>query len=223
MSGSLGKSKSGQTSRSTQDVWGEQTPYLQNLYSQAGGLLESRDPRAEQAMQMQQAYAQSPELQRTIGGTQQALQSALDPSQSNPYLAQATQRAINPLTQAYQENVLSGITDQAVGAGQSGSSRQGIAEGIAGREYLKQVGDVAGQMAYQDYGAGRDRMMQAIPQAAGVANLGMMPSGIMRDVGQQDWQDLARYQQMIGAPTKVGESVGSGFGRSFNISGGIGG
>jgi len=221
MSGSYGKSKSGQSSRSTQDVWGEQTPYLQNLYGTAQGLLETRDPRAEQAMQMQQAYAQSPELQQTIGGTQKALGMALDPSQSNPYLQQAMQRAVNPLTQAYQENVLSGITDQAAQAGQMGSSRQGIAEGIAAREYMKQVGDVTGQMAYQDYGAGRERMGQAIGQAGAVANLGMMPSTIMKDVGQQDWQDLARYQQMIGAPTTLTESAGSGFGRSFNVSGSL--
>ena len=223
MSGSLGKSKSGQSSRSTQDVWEPQQGYLTDLYGQAQNLYGQDSGRM--GTQMQEQYAQSPELQQTIGGAQRALGFNLDPSNAgnNPYLQRAMQSAIRPLTQNYQENVLSGITDQAVQSGQSGSSRQGIAEGIAGRGYLDQVGDITSQMAYGDYGAGMDRMGRAIDQAGAVANLGMMPSGMMRDAGLEDWRNIERYKGVIGAPTTLGESSGGGYGRSFNIAGGIGG
>lgn len=223
MSGSLGKSRSGQSSRSSQDVWGPQKGYLTDLYGSAQDLYGQDTGRM--GTQMQEQYAQSPELQRTIGGAQQALQFALDPTQAgdNPYLQRAMQSAIRPLTQNYQENVLSGITDQAIQSGQSGSSRQGIAEGIAGRGYLDQIGDITSRMAYGDYGAGMDRMGRAIDQAGAVANLGMMPSQYMRDAGLEDWRNIGRYRDIIGAPTKTGEAVSSGFGRSIQTSGGMGG
>ena len=220
MSGSLGKSKSGQSSRSTQDVWDPQKPYLQDVMGSAQDLYGQDAGRY--GTQMQEQYAGSQGLQDIIGGAQQAWQSNLTP-QENPYLQRAMQSAMRPITQNYQENVLSGITDQAVQAGQSGSSRQGIREGIADREYIHELGDVANRMAYGDYSAGMDRQGRAIDQAAGVANLGMMPSGIMRDAGLEDWRNLERYKGVIGAPTTLSESSGSGFGRSFQTSGGMGG
>jgi len=225
MSGSLGKSTSKQSSRSKQDIWEPQKEYLTDLYGEAKGLYGSRDPSTQAGLDLQRGYAQSPELQRTIGGAQQALQFNLDPTQAgnNPYLQRAMQSAIRPLTQNYQENVLSGITDEAIRSGQSGSSRQGIAEGIAGRGYLDQIGDITSRMAYGDYGAGMDRMGRAIDQAGAVANLGMLPSGMMRDVGGEGYRDIERYRDIIGAPTTLSESYGSGRSRGFTSSGGIGG
>jgi len=205
-SGAYDESKS--RSRSDQNIWGEQTPYLSSLYGEAQNLYQNQDPRASQMMQQ---YAQSPELQKTIGSTQQALQSALDPqaAMDNPYLQQAMQSAIRPLTQNYQENVLSGITDQAVQAGQSGSNRQGIAEGIAARGYMDQVGDITNQMSYQNYGDAMARQQAAINQSQGVANLGMMPASVYQQGQQMPWESLTRYQQAIGAPTTLGTSTGS--------------
>jgi len=164
-------------------------------------------------------------LQDIIGGTQGALNFALDPrnAMNNPYLQQAMGSAIRPLTQNYQENVLSGITDSAVSAGQSGSSRQGIAEGIAARGYMDQVGDITGRMASQNYSDAMARMQAAIPQAQGVANLGMMPATIMEGLGQAQWGDLARYQDVIGAPTTLGASRGQSEGWGTSTSGSYGG
>jgi len=208
----MSKSKS---STGAPTVWGGQADFLTDLYGKGADLLGQQaplNPEQLQAQAMQRQYAGSSGLQDIIGCTQQALQSNLNP-QENPYLQRAMQSAIRPLTQNYQENVLSGITDQAVQSGQSGSSRHGIAEGIAGRGYMAQIGDITSQMAYGDYGAGMDRMGRAIDQAGGVANLGMMPSSIYGQIGSQTqmapWQQLERYQGIMGDPTVLGGSSSS--------------
>jgi len=164
-------------------------------------------------------------LQDIIGGAQGALNFALDPrnAMNNPYLQQAMGSAVRPLTQNYQENVLSGITDQAAAAGQMGSSRQGIAEGIAARGYMDQVGDITGRMASQNYSDAMGRMSGAINQAQGVANLGMMPATLMEGLGQSQWGDLSRYQNVIGAPTTLGASRGQTEGWGTSTSGSYGG
>ena len=173
--------------------------------------------------QGQQGYGGG--LQGIIGGAQGALNFALDPrnAMNNPYLQKAMGSAIRPLTQNFQENVLSGITDSAVGAGQSGSSRQGIAEGIAARGYMDQVGDITGRMASQNYSDALARMSRGIDQAGGVANLGMMPANIMQGLGQSQWGDLERYQGLIGAPTTLGASRGQSEGWGTSTSGSYGG
>ena len=204
----MGKSKS---SSAPATVWQPQAEKLKGLYGGAEQLYSTQEPvnpMMQRGWGSATDYAGSQGLQDVIGGAQGALGRALDPSQQNPYLQRAMQSAIRPLTQNYQENVLSGITDQAVQSGQSGSSRQGIAEGIAGRGYLDQIGDITSQMAYGDYGAGMDRMMQGIGQAGAVANLGMMPSGIYGGVGaaqqQAPWTNIERYRDVLGAPTTLG-------------------
>jgi len=213
-----GQSHSSQSSQSKQRIWEEQSPYLKGLYSSAQSMFDNPNQDLTAGYDAQRDYAQSPELQKMISSTQGALSFNLDPSNAgnNPYLQGAMQSAIRPLTQNYQENVLSGITDQAVQSGQSGSSRQGIAEGIAARGYLDQVGDISSQMAYQDYGAGMDRMGRAIDQSGAVANLGMLPSSIQRDAGLQDWAQLQRLQGTIGAPTSLTDSSGGGRSSSWN-------
>lgn len=225
MSGSLSNSKSYSNNYSKQSVWDKQTPFLTDMYSQAQSLFNNPNQNLTQGNQMALNYAGSNGLQNTIGNTQNALNFALNPQNSfnNPYLQGAMQSAIRPLTQNFQENVLSGITDGAVAAGQSGSSRQGIAEGIAARGYMDQVGDVVNNMAYQNYNDGFNRMSNAVGQAGQVANLGMLPSSIYQNVGNSDWDQLARYQAAIGAPTTLGQSSGGSKSTSWATSGGIGG
>lgn len=224
MSFSLQNSKSYSNNKSDQRVWEAQTPYLKDMYGQAQSLFNNPNQNLTQGNNMALNYAGSDGLNNTIGNTQNALNFALDPqnSMSNPYLQGAMNSAIRPLTQNYQENVLSGITDGAVNAGQSGSSRQGIAEGIAARGYMDQVGDITNNMAYQNYNDGMNRMSNAVNQAGQVANLGMLPSQIYQNIGNNDWDQLSRYQQAIGAPTTLGSSIGGSKSTSWGASGGMG-
>jgi hypothetical protein len=207
----MSKSKSSSASAPA-TVWGDQSPYLNQMYEQAGGMAQAPESASTlQGRGMASQYAQGG-MGDIVGQTQGAWQNQLNPQQ-NPYLQQAMQTAINPLTQAYQENVLSGITDQAMSAGQQGGSRQGIAEGIAGREYLRQVGDIGNQMAFQDYTGGQQRQAAAVGQGGAMANLGMMPSQTMQQIGAQEehapWLNLQRMQGIIGGPTVLGGSQSS--------------
>jgi len=220
MSGSVGKSQSEAQNTSAQNVWGEQSPYLQQLYSEAGSMLDRPNVAQTTGSELATGYASSPALQNLIGQSQAGLSTALNPTQ-NPYLQGAIQSAIRPMRQEFQENILSGIGDEALGAGQYGGSRQGIAEGIATRGYLDKVGDVATEMAYGDYAGGQERMLNALSQAPTVANLGMMPSQIYQQEGQTPWQNLANYQQLIGAPTTLASSQGTSDAWSFDLGGGI--
>lgn len=220
-------SKSETNATNPAQVWEPQTGYLTDLYSQGSDLLSSQPIVNQQTMQgreMAANYGSSPALQKLIDSTQSGFNTAMNPQQ-NPMLQRAMQAAINPITQNYQENVLGGITDQAVQAGQHGGSRQGIAEGIAGREYLQQVGDVATNMAFQDYTGGQERMLNAMNQAPTVANLGMMPAEIQQSLGLQSqndpWAQLQRQQQLVGAPTVLSGGGGGGTGGTSSALAGI--
>jgi len=221
----MSKSSTDPTEAST--VWGPQTGYLENLYQGGADLLASQPTEAAATVEgrgMMQDYARDPALQNLIGQSQSALSRTLSGDQ-NPYLQRAMQSAINPLTQNYQENVLGGITDEFAAAGQHGGSRQGIAEGIAGREYLQQVGDITSDMAYQDFAGSQERALQGLSQAPTVANLGLTPSQIMQQAGQQEqlapWQQLQLQQGLIGGPTVLGGGGGGGQGGTASALAGI--
>lgn len=184
--------------------WQAQQPYLQQGFEQAGELLNRPDfdPAQLQGFDMAQQYAQS--MQPMIGGAQNALNTAFNAADvnNNPYLASAAQAAARPLTQNLTENILPQIRSGAGQAGQYGSSRQGIAEGIAARGTQQAIGDQTANMYSQAYGQGLNTMMNGISQAGNVANLGLMPSQIMQGIGQQrhqqPMQNLQQYMQTVG-------------------------
>ena len=229
MSGSYGKSKSENLSTSgPSSVWSGQSPYLQDLNKRASGLIDA--PASDltgEGRQQTIDYARTG-ISPIVQSTQQAFNTAIDPSQQNPYLQQAIQSASRPLIQQFQEGTLSGIGDQAVSSGQVGGSRQGIAEGVAQRGLQDTLGDISTNMAYQDYTGGMDRMMSAMDKAPAIANLGMMPGQTLQQIGAQQeqdpWLNLQRAQGIIGGPTVLsGPSRSEGYSKAMNISGGIGG
>lgn len=203
-------------------VWGGQESYLTDLYGQGAELLGSQPAMnlgMTSGLEGMGQYAQGPALQNLIQSTQGGFNRMMNPQQ-NPYLQQAMSSAIRPITQNYQENVLGGITDQAVQAGQTGGSRQGIAEGIAGRSYLDTIGDVTTNMAMQDYTQGQQNQLEAMGMSGDIANLGMMPSDLQYQAGQLEqmapWQQLQLQQGLLGSPTVLGGPGGSSEGGIFS-------
>ena len=73
---------------------------------------------------------------------------------NNPYLEQYMQASINPLTQALNRQIMPGIGSGAEQVGQQGSSRQGIAEGIALGDYINKAGDITSTIGSNAYGQG---------------------------------------------------------------------
>src|SRR5690349_132962 len=63
--------------------------------------------------------------------------------ESNPALQAATNAAIRPVVQNFEQSVLPNVRAGAVASGGYGGSRQGIAEGLAGQELVRKSGDIA--------------------------------------------------------------------------------
>ncbi len=95
---------------------------------------------------------------------------ALSP-ETNPFLQATAEAAIRPLEQSFQQSILPGIRSGAIEAGQFGSSRQSIAEGIAGQELLAQQGDISSRIFSQGFSDVLGAATQALgsTQGAGVA------------------------------------------------------
>lgn len=73
---------------------------------------------------------------------------------NNPHVQGMVEGATGDMTRNFQRNVLPGISSQALGSGNYGSTRQGIAEGIAMSDLNKQIGDVSANIRGNAYGQG---------------------------------------------------------------------
>lgn len=146
------------------------------------------------------------------------LLSAGDPS-SNQYFQSALSSAMRPVTEQFQEQVLPGIRRGAVGAGQAGGSRQGIAEGLASRGYMDTMGDIASNMGNQAYAQGLQAMQAGGSLASGLLGQGLGAAGQAAQLGQglygQGLESAARgvalapqTQQMGFMPGQVAEGIG---------------
>lgn len=93
--------------------------------------------------------------------------------QNNPAFQAALQSAIRPVTQQFQEQVMPGIKQGAIEAGQMGSSRQGVAEGIASRGYMDTVGDIGANMGNAAYAQGLQALQASGQLGQNLANMGL--------------------------------------------------
>lgn len=110
------------------------------------------------------------------------LTAAGDPA-NNPFFQQAVQSAIRPVTEQFREQVLPGIGHGAQSAGQFGSSRQGIAEGIASRGYMDTVGDITANMGNAAYAQGLGALSNAGSLGSNLAALGINAQGQAGQLG----------------------------------------
>ena len=194
---SLGGSSEFNESSSWRDpatVWGPQAGYLQQLYGMGSQLANNFQPYMQQG-------------QNIFNTATQGFNQLMNPG-------------VNPQLQAYQgdvqrnleRNMLPAIQSQAGSFGQMGSSRQGIAEGLALSDANQQVTDMASNL----YSSDMDRMMTTMGMAPGLANFGM---GI-------PWYALNQFAGLLGDPTALPGargSSGSGGSENWNFSRDIGG
>lgn len=155
----------------------------------------------------------------------QHLYNAADPA-SNQYFQSALEASMRPVTQQLQEQIMPGLRSGATGAGQYGSSRQGIAEGLASSRAVQTMADMAAQMGSTAYGQGlgavaqgaglglqaenaaRQAIAQGLALSPAAAQMQMMPGDIFRQIGaRQEGRsqaeieaDMARYNYGQQAP-----------------------
>jgi hypothetical protein len=197
------------------DPWARQQPYLTSGFSQA---LENYNtpyeyypgqtfvPRgqyelgADYGMLQYANQGMIPQAAQAVG-TQSQMLNAPDLA-NNPYVAQYTKAMNERLATDFNQNVMPGIRGDAVAAGQVGSSRQGVAEGLASQGLSRAMADQTAQFYNQAYGQGLDQQVKAMALAPQTMGLGLMPYQTMAEVGgrftgdQQQYlnEDMARWQ-----------------------------
>lgn len=115
-------------------------------------------------------------------GTQDILQ------EGNPYVEQAIQAAIRPVTENFTNNVLPQLGSQAQRSGAWGGSRQGIIESSAANDLNRTVGDISSSMAYDTYNRNLsmfERMAQLAPM---LEQSKYLPVDVLHQVGDQKQQ-----------------------------------
>lgn len=246
--------------------WAGQQPYLSDVFAQAQALNNAPGPSyfpgkvtaAPDALtgQAQQAVLNANPAVQGLGETAAAtntfnMTDARDVN-SNPYLRSAIDAAIRPLTEQFTESggALQQTREGAQLSGQYGSSRQGIAEGLANKAYINKVGDVASTMASHGYDTGLDASVKATALNPQVQQGLLAPASNLDAVGQQrnayeqaaiddainKWNyeqnltgaKLAQYQNLVqgnfgGQSSGLSTATGGSRGGSNNMLGILGG
>ena len=195
----------------TNDPWSGQQPFLEAGFQRAqtdvldkpeqyfpSSTVVPFDPRTTEALGLMETRARAGSPLTTAG--QQAVQSAAtgellsaNPflSQDNPYLQSAIDSATSGLRRNYETVVEPGIDARFSGAGRYGSGLQAQAQSMAQQNLADQIGDVATQMTFADYGAQRGaydaeraRQMQAAQLAPQMAALDYTDPAQLAQIGQ---------------------------------------
>jgi hypothetical protein len=177
--------------------WSGQQPYLEEGFKRAKtDILEKPisyyphstvvpfAPQTQEALQMGEtrARAGSPLTQ----GAQEMVGQTVSGEflGANPYLNRAVEAATRPMVEQFQTTTMPAIQSGFGGRGRYGSGLQAYQQRKAGEGLTRQIGDVAGSMAFRDYGDERQRMMQAAQMAPGLA--------------EADYSDISKLQQIGG-------------------------
>lgn len=230
--GALGGGGSQQNVTSTTAPWQEQQPYLTDLFGGASDWMGNADQRQ---FFPGQTYAGFDPLQTSgqeaalgygagglsdiAGQTQTGLGQMLSATPNMDVWGPVMESAMTRPIQAFTEQVLPAIRSGANQAGQYGSSRQGIAEGLGMDRLGQTLSDTQGRLAQAAAGEALTDRRMGMQMAPNVAQLGMAPSqlqqgiggmrqgmeqmGISEDMARHDYgrdqqlSDLQAYQGMI--------------------------
>ena len=140
-------------------------------------------PLQEEALRGREAYGRG--LGGMVDPTLAAWRSTLTAPDvaANPYVQGMIEAQGELLNRNLAENILPTIASGAIGAGQLGGSRQGVAEGIAARGTQEALGRLAAETQLGAYGQGLAQQRYGLGAAPGMAGFGLMPSDVLMGVG----------------------------------------
>jgi hypothetical protein len=160
------------------EPWAAQIPYLQEVFSEAQQLyrtpgpgyfpnstVASMSPERDLAMRMQAARSMQGSPLTVYGGRELGRMLGGGYLNANPYLQGAIDAASQGATRNYLTSVLPGIDSSFSLAGRYGSGAHQSAHENAQRALAGQLGGIASDLAYQNYGAERANMMNALAMA----------------------------------------------------------
>lgn len=207
-------------------------PYLTDIAKQAQTQFQSSTPSyypgqtyvpasdaTTQAIQDTINRASTGSPLQSAGNTQQlnTIQgNYLDPT-NNPGFQGAMDAAIRPVTQNFQNTVLPNISSMFSSAGRYGSGAQTDALGNASDAYLRNVGDIGSNMAYQNYANERGIQNQAAQYSPTMAAADYNDPAQLLQAGQQQeaysslplQENIARYNYEQNLPAaKLGQYAG---------------
>jgi len=199
----------------------------QQIYEANAGRVQGMAPGGPtadtlQAQNLMRNFANSAPYAGMMGQLQNAqtfgLQGVLDPT-SSPGFQASLDTATRKVNEAYTgpSGPMAQIRSQFQANNSGGSgTREGIAMGMAGRDYLNTIGDVTGKLTSDAYTKGLDvfsRTMALAPQNIQTEiSTGMLPANIIGSIGQQNeayderqrlwdinapWQALAPYANIV--------------------------
>ncbi len=125
----------------------------------------------------------------TQGSLLPAMGTYLDPGfmspESNPWMQDYIGAATRPVTEQFTEQVLPGLRgrDRMTGATDYGSTRSGVAEGIATRGYLDTIGDISSRMWGDLYGTNVGAQQNAMRMSPMLASMMSMPASMYGSAG----------------------------------------
>lgn len=144
----------------------------------------SMDPLQREGLQAQEAAARG--MQGGImDPSTQAWQSMLNAPDvaNNPYVQGMLEQQANLANRNLSENMLPAIRMGHIGGGSLGSSRQGVAEGLAARGTQEALLGQAAQTQMGAYQAGLGSQAQGVAGTPGIMQAQMMPGAMMGQVG----------------------------------------
>lgn len=239
--GVVAEAKGGGQETTSTDPWVGQQPYLEDLFGQAQEYYQRGAPGTEVSRDLTAgAVGKYGEAASGVEGYLDPIRTAsqgyatgglLDPA-NNPAFAKYLDLSSEAITKQFTEGFLPQLTGGAVAAGNIGSSRQGVAEGIGAGKTLDVIGRNVAGLTSQAYGQGLQATMQAQALAPALAGTyGVAPrlatEGARLQYGLETQQDaealdrLEAYQQLIGGSYG---SVTTGPGtKTGGLSGALGG
>ncbi len=179
-----------------------QQPFLRELFNAAqtqfdnpnqpsffpGSTVAQFDPATIQAQQnvTGQAVPGAQNIVNALGSSTTDILSGkfLDPNQ-DPNLQASLDAIARPVNESLTEQFLPNIRSGAVANRSVGGSRQGIAEGIAGRGAFNAIGDASASFLATNRLAGLDQITKTLALAPGSANAQTIPGSILDAVGRQ--------------------------------------
>lgn len=134
---------------------------------------------------------------------------------TNPAEQAAIDAATKPIYQQLTEATLPALRSGAAGAGQYGSSRQGIAEGLASQAASQAAGMTGAQISNADYQAGLDAMTRAMgispsigtEQTQGATTTSGAGDYLQNLQTQQDQERLQRAFYNMGLPLSQAQNL----------------
>ena len=148
--------------------------------------------------------------QQMAQGVNYGMNGAMD-VRNNPYLQQAMNAAIRPVTDQWQGagGALAQQRQAAQQSGQVGSSRAGIAEGITNRAYLNKVGDITAQMGSAAYDTGQKTFGTTLSQMPAWQKSAAENASMQSDFVKNQAQALSQVTNAAQAPGAMYSAIGA--------------